>query len=270
MDVQQTHSHPHGSVGGAHLPFADRVRTVGSDDVFSWLSRGWRDFVRSGMASAAYGAIFALAGYVIAVGLARLDSPFLLLPVAAGFTLVAPVLAIGFYRMSKTLEGGGQPTFNEAVTAAQANGFHILTAGLVLMLYGLIWVRVATLIFALMFPATSFSFDAMLAVLPTTAGLLFLIVSVAVGAAFALVAFLFCAVALPMMMDRPGTDFFTAALVSMTAVLRNPGPMLLWAGIIAVVTAAGMAFFFLGLIIAMPLIGHASWHAYRALVKPAE
>lgn len=267
MDVQHTHSDRHHGVGGLHLPFSDKIRPVDTDTVFHWLALGWRDLMRGGIASAAYGAVFALAGYVIAIGLSRIDSIFLLLPIAAGFALVAPVLAIGFYRISKTLEGGGRPSFGEAVTAVQANAFHILTAGLVLMIYGLIWVRVATLIFALMFPATSFSAEAMLAVLTTPGGLMFLLVAVVVGGAFALVAFLFCAVSLPMMLDRPGMDFFTAALVSMQAVLRSPGPMLLWAGIIAVVTAAGVLSFFLGLIIAMPLIGHASWHAYRSLVS---
>lgn len=269
MDVQHTHPHPHGTVGGTHLPYADKIRTVDADTVFHWLALGWHDLLRGGVASAAYGAIFALAGYVIAIGLARIDSIFLLLPVAAGFTLVAPVLAIGFYRISKTLEGGGKVSLGEALTAFQANAFHILTAGLVLMLFGLIWVRVATLIFALLFPATGFSADAMLAVLTTAEGFAFLVGAFVVGGAFALVAFVFCAVSLPMMMDHPGMDFFTAALVSMQAVLRNPGPMLLWAGIIAVATAAGIATFFLGLVIVMPLIGHASWHAYRALVARA-
>lgn len=266
MDVQHTRS-GHRHFGGAHLPMADKIRPVDTDAVFHWLALGWRDLVRGGVASLAYGAIFALAGYVITLGLARIDSVFLLLPVAAGFTLVAPVLAIGFYRISKTIEGGGEPSFGEAVTAVQCNAFHILTAGLVLMLFGLIWVRVATLVFALMFPATGFSADAMLAVLPTAEGILFMLGAIVVGGGFALVAFLFCAVSLPMMLDRPGTDFFTAALVSLQAVLRSPGPMLLWAGIIALVTAAGIVTFFLGLIIAMPLIGHASWHAYRSLVS---
>jgi uncharacterized membrane protein len=106
----------------------------------------------------------------------------------------------------------------------------------------------------------------MLMQLATPAGLVFLAAAAIIGGAFAATAFLFCAISLPMMLDRPGTDFFTSALVSMQAVLRNPRAMALWAAIIAVTTIAGIATFFVGLIIVMPLIGHASWHAYRALI----
>jgi uncharacterized membrane protein len=249
-----------------HLPHAEQINTVRTQDVFDWLAAGWRDLTRGGATSVLYGGVFALAGYAIAFGLAEIGHGYLLLPVAAAFTLVAPVLAIGFYQISKRIESGERVSLRDAITAPRANAFHIMTAGLVLMLFALIWVRVATLIFALMFPASGLSADAMLMQLATPAGLVFLAAAAIIGGAFAATAFLFCAISLPMMLDRPGTDFFTSALVSMQAVLRNPRAMALWAAIIAVTTIAGIATFFVGLIIVMPLIGHASWHAYRALI----
>lgn len=269
MDVQSTNPHQAGSHsfgGRVNLPHADAIRTVRTDDVFQWLAMGWRDFTRAGATSALYGAVFAAAGYLILFGLAQVEQVYLMLPITAAFALVAPVLAVGFYQMSKRMENGESVGFRDAITAPRANMFHFMTAGLVLMLFALIWVRVATLVFALMFPATGFSMDAMLAQLATPAGLVFLVAAVIVGGAFAAVAFLFCAVSLPMMLDRPGSDFFTTALASMQAVLHNPRAMALWAAVIVCVTAAGIATFFIGLIVAMPLIGHASWHAYRALI----
>lgn len=252
--------------GGTRLPYADAIRIVRTEDVFRWLALGWRDVTGGGMTSALYGAVFAVVGYLILFGLLQIDRLYLMLPITAAFALVAPVLAVGFYQISKRLEAGERTSFRDAVTAPRENLFHIMTAGLVLMLFALIWVRVATLVFALMFPATGFSIDAMIGQLATPAGLVFLVAATVVGGAFAAVAFLFCAVSLPMMLDRPGTDFFTTALASMQAVLRNPRPMALWAAVIVCVTAAGIATFFVGLIIAMPLVGHASWHAYRALI----
>lgn len=263
---QHTHGSPESFGGRVNLPYADKIRDVRTQDVFEWLSAGWRDLTRGGITSALYGGVFALAGYVIAFGLSELGHGYLLLPVAAAFTLVAPVLAIGFYQISKRLEAGERVSLGDAITAPRVNLFHFMTAGLVLMLFALIWVRVSTLVFALMFPATGFSTEAMLAQLATPAGLVFLLVAAIVGGAFAATAFLFCAISLPMMLDRPGSDFFTTALASMQAVLRNPRAMALWAAVIAIATAAGIATFFVGLIIVMPLIGHASWHAYRAVI----
>lgn len=87
----------------------------------------------------------------------------------------------------------------------------------------------------------------------------------AVGAVIALFAFALVVISAPMMLDRK-TDVFIATITSFRAVLKNPLPLLLWAIIIAVLTALGIATAFFGLILVFPLIGLASWHAYRELV----
>lgn len=126
-------NHPpkqHDSFGGrVHLPYADKIRDARPQDVFEWLAAGWSDLTRGGVTSVLYGGVFALAGYVIAFGLWEIGHGYLLLPVAAAFTLVAPVLAIGFYQISKRLEAGEKPSFMDAVTAPRVNLFHFMTAG---------------------------------------------------------------------------------------------------------------------------------------------
>ncbi|SOD97148.1 DUF2189 domain-containing protein [Caenispirillum bisanense] len=266
-------AHPHHpdhagepAAAGLPFPFADRIRRVETGQVFGWLAAGWRDMRAAGWVSFAYGAVFVALGYAIGVGLAQLDMLYLLTPMIAGFLLVAPLLAVGLYRISGRLERGERPRFLDALFAWRSNTFHILTAGLVLMLFMMIWVRIAALIFAVSFPYTNMSGAALVHQLATGEGLVFLAVGTAVGFCFAVAAFVLGAFALPMMLDRRA-DVFAGAVVSAQAVLKSPRAMVLWAAVIVVVTAFGLVTAFLGLIVALPLIGHATWHAYRDCVE---
>ncbi|XKH36061.1 DUF2189 domain-containing protein [Azospirillum doebereinerae] len=183
------------------------------------------------------------------------------------FLLVAPLLTLGLYQVSKDVEEGRKPRFGRALMAWRANPYHILTAGLVLMLFMMIWVRLNVIAFALFFPYVSMSVSSLLAQTLTLDGIAFTLFVTALGFAFAAIAFVTNVTALPMMLDRQ-EDIFAAALVSVMAVLRNPRAMALWAGLIVLIIGIGLATAMLGLIVALPLIGHASWHAYRDLVKP--
>ncbi len=137
------------------------------------------------------------------------------------------------------------------------------------MLFVMIWARLSVVAFALFFPYTPMSVMNFLIQMISLDGLAFTVFITALGFGFALLAFVTNVTALPMMLDRPGTDIFGAATVSIISVIKNPKPMFLWAFLIVVVIGAGMLTAFLGLILALPLIGHASWHAYKDLVKPA-
>ncbi len=253
----------------ARMPVADRIRDVDIAQPFVWLGRGWSDLVNTPLLSMAHGLVFALAGLGIGIGLRLAGKDYLIYPLAAGFLFGGPFLALGLYDISRRREQGRRPLPGHCLTASRANLYHILTAGLVLMLFAIVWSRLAVLTFALSFPYTSLSLSGILdQVLLTWDGVVFLATGTFIGAAMAGLAFLFGVVTLPMMLDRR-IDVFGAALVSFLVVMRNKGAMLTWAGLIVIFTGAGVAAGFLGLIVTLPLIGHASWHAYRACVDPS-
>lgn len=250
------------------LPYEHRVRTVTPAQVVGWLWLGWADLRAAGWVSLTYGAMFVAIGLGLTVGLTEAGMAYLIAPMIGAFLLVAPLLTLGLYQMSKDVEEGRRPSLWRALTAWRANPYHILTAGLVLMLFMMIWIRLNVIAFALFFPYVSMSLSSLLAQTLTLDGMAFTLFVTALGFAFAVVAFVTNVTALPMMLDRQ-EDVFAAALVSFVAVVKNPRAMALWAGLIVLITGIGLATAMLGLIVALPLIGHASWHAYRDLVKPA-
>ncbi|MFA7429470.1 MAG: DUF2189 domain-containing protein [Rhodospirillaceae bacterium] len=249
----------------AGLPYAERVRLVSAHAPLAWLRAGWADLWAAPGVSIAYGCIFVAIGVALTVGLSAIDMLYLITPLIAGFLLIAPLLAVGLYDMSRRLERGEKPRFWAAVFAWRTNTFHILTAGLVLMLFLMIWVRIAALIFALVFPYTNMSWSALGTSLMSADGVVFLTLGTAIGGVFAVIAFIGAAVSLPLMLDRQ-IDVFTAVLVSALAVFANLKAMVLWAAIIVAVTALGLLTGLVGIAITLPLIGHATWHAYRAMV----
>ena len=248
------------------LPYGDRVMLIGRADVWGWLRLGWRDYCRHPGRSTAYGAVFVLLGYGLVFGLKALGMLYLITPMIAGFLLIAPLLALGFYALSRDAEQGRPPSLWRALNAWQDNSFHVITAGLLLMLFMMIWVRIAALIFALFFPYTALTWHAAFEALLTPDGQLFLAVSTVVGGGMAVIGFTFSAFSLPLLLDRR-VDAFAAGYLSGLAVLANPGPMLLWAAVIAGLTGIGLLTGFLGLMITLPVLGHATWYAYRRVIR---
>jgi uncharacterized membrane protein len=128
-----------------------RVRIVTVDRPWLWLGRGWRDLVQAPGICLAYGGALAGFSVILTLGLWLAGLPYLVLPLAAGFMLVAPILAVGLYEVSRRLETGHPPTLVEAALSWRRNPLQIALAGLILMLFHLVWVRIATLLFALFF-----------------------------------------------------------------------------------------------------------------------
>lgn len=250
---------------GSPLPHAHRVRRVGGEAPFLWLAAGWRDLSRAPTLSLAWGALFTLGGLGILGALWGLGMLYLLSPLIGGFLIVAPLLTLGVYDISRRLERGQDPTLRSALTAWRDNPFHVMTCGLLLMLVMLVWVRLAVIVYALFYPYDTIEMGSLWQAMTTPTGIGFALTSMGLGGAVAAGVFVTGVVALPMLRDRH-IDPFQAALVSVLACARNPGPMILWAGLIALFTLGGLLTGFLGLIVTLPLIGHASWHAYRALV----
>lgn len=251
--------------GFAGLPHADRVRVVSTAAPFRWLLAGWQDYRRAKPLAIAYGLLFAGVSLAITVGLAILEQGHLIAPMWGGYFIVGPALAIGMYQVSRQLERGETPSFGSAFMAWRRNGYHVMTAGAILMLFMMIWVRIAVIVFALTFPYVTLTFSTMVEqALFTPQGWGFLALGTVIGAVFAAFAFIAAAISLPAMLDRK-IDIFSAVTLSAVAVFRNLKVMMLWAAVVVTITAAGFATFYLGLIVAVPLIGFASWHAYRDL-----
>lgn len=242
------------------------VQRVGVDEPWEWLSAGWRDFRRAPAVSLTYGVAFVAVSFLLTLGLWLADLFYLVLPLAAGFMFIGPVVAVGLYEVSRRLERGQTVTIRAALMAWRANPGPIGTMGLVLMLLLLAWIRLAFLIFALFFGAAAPSWEHLVAtVLFTTDGIPFLIVGTLVGGVLAALVFAMTAVAIPALLDRD-IGVLSAIATSVAAVRENWRVMIGWGALIVVFTAAGLATFYVGLALTLPLIGHASWHAYRGLV----
>jgi len=248
---------------------AFRVRLITEEHPWLWLSAGWRDLRRAPQVSLAYGAVISAASCALTAGLYVTDLLYLLLPLAAGFMFVGPIVAVGFYEVSRRLEADRPVTFLDAITAWRANLSQIAGMGLVLMLFMLVWIRLATLIFALLFTGTPASWEAFVnIVFFSLDGIPLLVVGTIVGGFLAALAFAIGAIAIPILLDRD-VGLVTAITLSFEAVSRNWRVMIGWAGLIVLFTAGGLATAYLGLIVTLPLIGHASWHAYRDLIGDA-
>jgi uncharacterized membrane protein len=249
------------------LPFADRVNMVGTDQPFLWLAQGWRDFRAAGLVSVAHGLIFVAAGFVLTYGLTAAGLTYLIAPLIAGFMLVGPALTVGFYAVSRDLEEGRPPTTAAALAAWRANPAPLLGLGLMLTIFLVVWLRFAAMVFAIFFPFVSLDAAALLnAALFTPEGNAFLAVGTVVGGAMATLAFAAGAFSLPLLLDRK-VGIVEALVTSAVAVVLNARTMAVWAGLVVVATAAGLAFAYVGLAVTLPLIGHATWHAYRAVVR---
>lgn len=244
-----------------------RVLKIGSDRPWLWLIAGWRDMRRLPTVSLGYGLCLAVVSWSLTLGLWFLDALYLLLPLGAGFVFVGPLIAVGLYEASRRLEQGKPCSFIDALFAWRTNASQIAMLGLVLMLFQLLWVRLALLIFALFFGQVPLGLDDLLATVVLSKGAIpFLAVGTAVGAALAGLAFSMTVVAVPMLLDRDDVGVAEAMATSVRVAQVNWKVMIGWGGLIAQFTVAGIATLFLGLAVALPLIAHASWHAYRDMV----
>jgi uncharacterized membrane protein len=239
------------------------IRPVGPGAAGRWLAAGFADLRRAPAASLAYGAVFALMGWLIVWVFSHAYEYTSAL--TAGFLLVGPFLATGLYDISRRLERGERVRFADTMTAWRANLGAFSLFSLVLTIIMLVWARASLVTFALFFSSGMPTLKSFLAQVLTVEHLDFIITYFLVGAVFAGIVFAISVVSVPMMLDR-GTDTIVAALTSVRALFANPLPLALWALTIAVVMGAGFATAFIGIIVAAPVIGHATWHAYRELV----
>ena len=246
---------------------APQVNTVGLDEPWAWLAAGWRDLWRRPVFSLGYGLAVTVISWLLVAGMFQLHMTSVVLVLAAGFLLLGPLLAVGLYELSRRLEQGEPITWNEVALVSTRSPVQLAFLGVALVLAYLVWVRIATLLFALFFGLEPFPpIDQFVpTLLFTWKGLSMLVVGSVAGGVIAFGVFAISAISVPLLMDQD-RDVITAIITSIRAVLHNLKPMLLWAWLIAILTAVGLATGLLGLIVTFPLIGHATWHAYRSLV----
>jgi uncharacterized membrane protein len=247
-----------GATGVFSLPL-NRLRW---SDPARWLALGLRDFSRAPAIGLFYGLTFMVMGWALLTIYEH--APAYTLALSAGFLLMGPFLCLGLYRVSQRLEAGDTPDFGDSLLAWDTRTGQLAIFGFVLLVLEMLWGRATLVIFAVSFDGMP-DFKGSLRALMDPANLPFIIGWLAVGAVFAGLIYAISVVSMPMILDRQ-TDAITAGLTSLRLVLTQTGVMLWWGAIIAVITGLSMLPWFLGLIVSGPVIGHASWHAYRAAV----
>lgn len=237
---------------------------VGATQPIAWLRRGWDDFRRDWSTSLSLGAAFAILGYLL-VNYAWAHS-HLVMALTTGFLLVAPFLAMVFYDLLQRQEGAarGRPVAAFAGLRRNAGSIGLFAFLLAFILSG--WERLSAVLIGLFFShdfvvADYFSFAHLFA-----QDIGFVLAYVGLGAIVATLSFALSVVSMPMLMDRE-VDFVTAIMTSLWTVRENLAAMVVWAAAIAGLTIIGFATAFVGLAVIFPILGYATWHAYRDLVQ---
>ncbi len=236
-------------------------------DLLAALAAGWRDFRGAPLFGLFFGGIYVAAGMALYFLAFERGQVALLIPAAAGFPLLAPFVAVGLYEVSRRREAG-LPLRWSAVLGAlrgRGDGQLLLMGGIVFVGFSF-WVIIAHTIFAI-FVAGSPEGES-LAFLATQQGIAMLLVGGAVGAAIAFLFYALTLMSLPMLVDRD-LDFITAIIASFAAISGNIAVLSGWAVAIAFVLFLAMLPLFLGLLVALPVLGHATWHLYRRAIGPS-
>ncbi|HKT74660.1 MAG TPA: DUF2189 domain-containing protein [Steroidobacteraceae bacterium] len=245
-----------GSLAPGQLPFLAPCRYPGATAPFEWVRRGWLDLLAAPGLSLLYGLLFATLSALLAWLTWRLGLLALYVGLATGFVFVGPVLAMGLYSISYQLERGHRPALLFSLEEGRAHLRDTLVLGLCLLILLLVWGR-AAMVLSVLLPSDAA--PALHDMIP------YLIVGTVVGALFCALVFCATAFSLPMLLDRRA-DAVTAVISSINATLRNKLTALIWGALIVAAVLIGFATMFVGFVILMPLLGHATWHAYRATI----
>lgn len=246
-----------------------KIGHMAISDIPIVLRAGWRDFSRAPIHGLFFASFFVIGGLAIWFQLDRIERSYSIIPLAFGFPLLAPFLAMGLYDVSRRLEQGRDlPLSGVLRVVYRQKDRQCPSMAAVIIVIFLFWVFIAHMIFALFLgfmPMTNISTDWAATIL-TTNGVSMLLFGTAVGAGVAYVLFSMTVMGLPMLLDRE-IDFITAIIYSFKTVASNFVPMMVWGLVIAVLTFLAMLPAFLGLFVMLPVLGHATWHLYRRVMS---
>jgi len=241
----------------SEMPFVAPCRKLDALASLRWVKSGWSDLMRARKQSMIYGFVMMLISYIVAIIAYAMDSYMMLFVLLSGFFFLGPVLAMGLYSISCQLEEGKKPRLGYCLREGRRHMGNGLVFAFILLIVFLIWARAASMVH-IFFPDEAS---------PKLSDLLlFLGVGSAIGAFFATIIFTVSAFSLPMIMDR-NVDVVTAIITSINAVLRNKLAMFIWVCVIVTCVVIGFATAFIGLIVLLPLIGHATWYGYKETIN---
>jgi uncharacterized membrane protein len=248
------------------------VRAISPADIVESLAAGLRDLQAMPLYGLFFGGIYAIGGMLIIYASFALGWTWFAYPMAAGFALIGPFVAVGLYEVSRRRESGQPITFSGVLGVILAQSRRELGwMAFVALFVFIIWLYQVRLLLALFLGFQSFATvrEFLTIVTTTPEGLMFLLVGNLVGAVLSILLFSLTAVSFPLLLERD-VDFVTAMITSLRAVAKSPVPMIGWALTIAVLLIVAMLPFFLGLFLVLPVLGHATWHLYRRAVAPVE
>lgn len=256
-----------GQAGTAKAARAKVCRDLTIADLRSALAAGWRDYCAHPAFGVFFGGIYVVSGWFLTwMTLARGEVAWLV-PAAAGFPLVAPFCAVGLYEVSRRREAGLPMRWPAVLSALRGRGDEqIISMGALLFVAFGFWLMIAHGIFAVFLAESGLGSES-IAFVWTTPGLMMLLFGGAVGSVIALGFFAITVISLPMLLDRD-VDFLTAIITSLGVVNANRSVMLAWAALIAGSLAIAMVPAYMGLLVVLPVLGHATWHLYRRAVMP--
>jgi uncharacterized membrane protein len=243
-------------------PFAITLRTLSFADPLRWIALGWHDFRRAPLIGLFYGACFMVMGWALMEVYEQ--APAYVLALSAGFLLMGPFLCLGLYQTSLRLERGEKPDFGDSLLAWDRRTGTLAIFGFVLLVLEMLWGRASLVVFAVSFDGMP-DFKGSITALLDPENLNFIVAYLAVGGVFAGLIFAVSVVSMPMILHRQ-TDAITAGLTSLRLVLTQTGVMVFWGALITLLVGLALLPWFAGLLVVGPVIGHASWHAYRAAV----
>lgn len=251
--------------GGKITPI---INDISTDDISAAMSAALRDIQHNAPYSLFFGAFYALAGWILLWLMASYNLPYLVYPLATGFALIAPFIAAGLYEVSRRNEEG-LPLSAGAVFGSlfSPHSKELRWMALVTGFAFIIWIDMAIFLYVIFFGLQVIEISDLLStILTTPQGALFLVVGNLVGAVLGLAVFSTTAISFPMLLHKD-VDFVTGIITSIQCVLKNPKTMISWAIFIAFMLAISLASFFVGMILILPLLGHATWHLYRRAIS---